>query len=448
MKTPQRPVWSEGTFLSPQHLQAQDRFHEALLAERIAALAPHAWGVATLEVDQAALGAGELRVERFEGVLPDGLAVAFAAADGGAPPPRAVAEHFPAAARSLDVWLAVPREREGVPAYADAAAGGPRARFAVTSAPIQDATAPASSAVVAFARPDPVILLGAESREDHEVLKIAELVRTGSGQLALSDRYVPPLLRIAGAPRLLGGVRDLVTRLLAKQRELAEGRRPDLTAAEVTRLVQAVVVSGAAPRLAHLADQGDAPPLALYLALVELAGQLAAFGPDTDVAGLPKYAHADLRATFEPLLARIVAFVGGLAKERFTRVPLEVRGLFQIARLADEKLLHGARLFLAVKSDIPEAQVAEQLPRLCKIAAAPDVQGLVQAAAPGVPLQAQHRPPPELPPKPGVVYFALAQGDRLWKNVVQDRTLAVYLPPPFDPSRTTAELLAITAAQG
>lgn len=446
MKTPQRPVWSEGTFLSPQHLQAQDRFHEALVAERIAALAPHAWGVAALEIDAAALGAGELRVERFEGVLPDGLAVAFAGSDGGAPPPRPVAEHFPAAARALDVWLAVARERDGVPAYRQGGEG-PRARFAVSTSPVQDATQPGPTAVVAFGRPDPVILLGAEPRDDHEAVKIAELVRTGSGQLAASDRYVAPLLRIAGAPRLLAGVRDLVTRLLAKQRELAEGRRAgEVTAPEVTRLHQLVVLSGAIPRLAHLADAGDAPPLALYLALVELAGQLAAFAPDADVAGLPKYAHADLRATFEPLLARIVAFVGGLARERFTRVPLEVRGLFQVGRLQDERLVRGAQLFLAVKSDIPEAQVAEQLPRLCKIAAAPDVQALVQAAAPGVPLQAQHRPPPELPAKPGVVYFALAQGDRLWKNVVQDRTLAIYLPPPFDPSRTTAELLAITAA--
>ena len=41
--------------------------------------------------------------------------------------------------------------------------------------------------------------------------------------------------------------------------------------------------------------------------------------------------------------------------------------------------------------------------------------------------------------------FALASGEseRLWKNVVADRTPALYLPPPFDAVRAKVELLAI-----
>ena len=135
-----------------------------------------------------------------------------------------------------------------------------------------------------------------------------------------------------------------------------------------------------------------------------------------------------------------------MAIERFTRVPLEVRGALQIARLQDDRVARASQLYLSVKSEIPEAQVAEQLPRLCKIAALNEIQSLVQAAAPGVPLQLMHRPPPEIPVRPGVLCFAIAQGDRLWKNVVTDRNLAFYLPPPFDPSRTKVELLAVPQA--
>lgn len=445
MKAPQRLVWSEGTFLSPQHFQAQDRFHEELLSARLGALAPHPWGVEALELDAAALAAGQLRVQRFDGIFADGLAVSFTESSPEAPPARDVGAAFPPAARSLDVHLAVPLEREGLAAFGEGSGDGARVRFAISSRPVQDATRAAAAAPVSFAHPNTQLLLGGESREDFETLKIAELVRTGSGQLALSPSYVPPLLRIAGAPRLLASLRDLVTRLLAKQRDLSAGRRPggEVTGPELSRALQLLVVSGGYPALAHLADSGDAPPLAAYLALAQFAGQLAAVSEDPDVSGLPKFNHSDLRGTFEPLIARIQAFLGGLALERFLRVPLEVRAGLHVARLQDERLVRGAPLYLAVKSDIPEQQVAEQLPRLCKVAALPDVQALVQAAAPGLPLQAALRPPPELPHKPGVVHFQITQAERLWKAVQADRTLAIYLPPPFDPSRARVELLAL-----
>lgn len=445
MKTPQRLVWSEGTFLAPQHLQAQDRYHEALLAARLDALAPHPWGVAAMELDAAALASGQLRLQRFEGVLPDGLVVAFSEDDGEGPPPRDVAAHFPASARSLDVHLGVPLDRDGVAAYAEPSGDALAARYAISTREVQDATRPGASAPVAFARPNLALLLGSESRADHETVKIAELVRTGTGQLAVSDAFVPPLLRVAGAPRLLAALRELVTRLLAKQRDLA-GARPGaapVSGAELTRMLQLVVVSGAYPALAHVAEAGDVSPLDAYLELARFAGQLAAVSPDADVASLPKFNHADLRSTFEPLLARIQAFLGGMALEQFLRVPLEVRQGLHVARVQDERLLRGVPLFLSVKSEIPENQVAEQLPRLCKAAALTDIQSLVQAAAPGLPLQATPRPPPELPQRAGTVYFLVTPAERLWKNVVADRTLAFYLPPPFDATRAKVELLAL-----
>ena len=49
----------------------------------------------------------------------------------------------------------------------------------------------------------------------------------------------------------------------------------------------------------------------------------------------------------------------------------------------------------------------------------------------------------EIPSRAGEVCFAVSQADRLWKNVLVDRTLAIHLPPPFDPSRTRIELLAV-----
>ncbi|HYD41592.1 MAG TPA: type VI secretion system baseplate subunit TssK [Anaeromyxobacter sp.] len=455
MRSPLRVIWSEGMFLSPQHLQAQDRYYETLLASRLEAVAPFAWGVSELEIDAAALAAGQLRVERFAGVLAGGLCVTFSGNDVEAPPPRSVAEAFPAGARSLEVWLGVAREREGI-----AAAGppgppeAPRPRFHLGSRPVADVMQPGAVVPVDLGRPNAVLLLGAESREDHEAIQIAEIVRTGSGQLALAETFLPPMLRIGATPRLPGQLRELVARMVARQRELADGRRQreaaagEVSGSDVSRTLQLALLSGAIPGLAHLADLPDAPPRELYLALASLAGQLAAFAPDADVTGIPRYAHEEPRSTFDPLFARLHAYLSGLGVERFTRVPLEIRGLQHVARAVDDAILREAHLILAVRSELAETVVAEQLPRLCKIAAQGDLTALVQAAAPGAPLQVLHRPPAEIPLKAGTVYFQIDRNHRLWNGVLTERTVAIHLPPPFDPSRTKLELLAIPKAAG
>ena len=60
-----------------------------------------------------------------------------------------------------------------------------------------------------------------------------------------------------------------------------------------------------------------------------------------------------------------------------------------------------------------------------------------------MPLQVNNRPPPEVSVRAGTVYFSLMVDDPYWKNALRDRAVAIYLPQPFDPSRTKIELLAI-----
>jgi type VI secretion system protein ImpJ len=448
MKAPRRPVWSEGMLLSPQHLQSLDRHHEALLAARVGAVSPDDWGVLSLEIDPSALAAGQLRVVRFAGVLPDGLAVGFDEADGDAPAPRSLAEHFPAAARSVDVHLAVARERDGVPAYAEEGQAQ-RIRFVSAARPVEDATAPGQQLAVSLARPNATILFGDEAREDFETLKIAEVGRNAAGQPALVDAYVPPALKLGASPWLLARTREVLTRLVAKQRELTEGRRQrdaapgELSGQDVSRLLQLFALNGQVPVVAHLAEAADEPPRSAYLLLSMLAGQLSTFAPDSDPATLPKFSHVDLRGTFEPLFARLGELLGALASAQYVAVPLEQRaGGLHLARLQDERVVQAA-LFLVVKSDLPEQQVADAVPRLCKIASTAEIQGLVQAAAPGLQLTWLPRPPPQLPARAGTAYFAVAKTERHWQSIATNRNVAIYLPPPFDPAKTKVELLAV-----
>ena len=48
-------LWTEGLFLQPHHFQQADRYTEALVTGLARRILPYAWGVTTLEIDEAAL---------------------------------------------------------------------------------------------------------------------------------------------------------------------------------------------------------------------------------------------------------------------------------------------------------------------------------------------------------------------------------------------------------
>ena len=104
-------IWVKGTFLSPQHLQIQDRYFEESLRFHAHALSFRPWGFARLRLDQEALAAGVFAVSQASGMLPDGMPFDIPGSDP-APPPRPLADQFGPDQESLDVYLTVPHYRE------------------------------------------------------------------------------------------------------------------------------------------------------------------------------------------------------------------------------------------------------------------------------------------------------------------------------------------------
>jgi type VI secretion system protein ImpJ len=461
MRAPQRVVWSEGMLVSPQHLQQQDLYHERLLDERIAALAPYRWGVVSVDVDGGALGSDQLKITKFVGVLPDGLYLAFEGGDPECPPARPIGAHFAPTQPFCEVYLGVPKEREGVPSVSveqeGAAAAGStiaaRARYRAVSRPVADQTGNSASMSMAFAHRNAVVLFGNESREDYDSIKIAEIVRDGTGALLANETYIPPALRIDTSIFLMGGVRRLLALMVSKQRQLAGDRRQrdgasiEFNAADVTRFLQLSTVNTAIPVLTYAASNGEISPSQLYLLLVQVAGQLATFSPDVDPSKLPIYAHTGLRATFEELFARVTALLRTTVRDAYMTVPMQIVDGFHIGTLDDERLQRAPQFVLAISSDVPEDRLAQRLPGMCKIASRTLIQSVIRtAASPGVPVQVTHRPPQEIPIRAGVTYFMLGIQDDHWRQVLQERTVAIYLPPPFGPEHVKLELLAVPRA--
>ncbi|RKH16361.1 type VI secretion system baseplate subunit TssK [Corallococcus praedator] len=450
MKSPQRVVWSEGMFMSPHHLQQMDIYHEALLDTRLGSLEPYPWGVVSQSFDMESLRAGLVQLSSFTGILPDGLPVSLQSGDPEAPAARPADGAFPPAQRVLDVFIGVPRERSGVESYGGTDKVGGSPRYTPSTRPISDLTSSTSIVPVSFGQRNVRLLFGTEQRDDYEAIKIAELERDKAGNLTLVPSYIPPCLRIDASSSITNELRTLLRLLVSKQRQLSSRRRHrdasalEFTASDVTLFLELNALNGIIPVVQHALDAGNLRPQSLYLLLSQFAGQLCTFAVNADPSTLPAFQFINLRATFEELFRRIGELMHAVALEQCLTVAMEAGAdrLFR-GKLEDERLERCGQFLLTIRSDLPEKVVAEQLPKLSKMASWGDIQGLVQAAAPGVPLEVTYRPPPEVPVRPGVVYFTLALQDGYWKNALRDRTLALYLPQPFDVGTTSVELLAV-----
>lgn len=458
MKPPQRVVWSEGMLVSPQHLQQQDLYHERLLDERIAALSPYRWGVVAVDIDPGALGSDQLRLTRFVGVLPDGLYLGFESKDPECPPARPIGEHFAPTQPFCEVYLAVPKEREGVPSVATEHTAGTtgdstkaaRARFRAAARSVADLTGNAADLQMAFAHRNAVILFGDEARDDYDAIKIAEIVRDGTGALLNNEAYIPPALRVDTSKFLMGGVRRLLGLMVAKQRLLSGDRRQrdgasiEFNAGDVTRFLQLSTINAAIPVLTYTAANGEISPSQLYLTLIQVVGALATFSEEVEPQKLPLFAHTDLRGTFEELLAKATLLLRTTIRETHISVPLDLNQSVYFGRLDEDRLLSATHYVLAVRSELPPEQLLQRLPGLCKIASQSQLRQVLRSAAtPGVPILATQRPPAEIPVRAGVTYFQLNLQNDYWRAIQQEKGVSIYLPPPFDPAHVKLELLAV-----
>jgi type VI secretion system protein ImpJ len=371
--------------------------------------------------------------------------------DAATPPARPLDKHLAPTQTVLDVFLGVLREREGVANLPEREGSSRPTRFSVATRQVLDTASGTNDEPIQFAQPRVTILFGGEPREDYEAIKIAEVVRDTQGAFVVSDSYIPPALRLAASPPLVERLEAILALTVAKQRTLLEGRRQrdgvavEFTGADVTRYLLLSAVSEFIPVLHHVIESADLAPRGVYLLLAQFTGALAPFSPECEAVTLPAFSHTDLRASFEGVLTRLTAQLGQVVKENFISVPLQPRpDGGHLGRLDDERVLRAREFVLSVKSHLPESQTIERLPGLSKIASWADINKIVQGALPGVPVTVTHRPPPEIPVRAGHVYFTLAvSSSELWRNVLQERRLAVWLPSPFLPNETQLQLLCV-----
>lgn len=297
--------WYEGMQLLPQHFQQQALRAEALAAQHAAAAHPWFWGLHQLDIDEAALSGGTLRVQALAAVLPDGLVVNLEAGSAHALTLDLHAALRDATRQTTTVYLAVaPLWRAG---RMDTRPGRFRSETGEAVADLVSGEMP-ESLMVWYPAPK---LVTDDSKADFVCLPLLRLSAQGGG--FVSQPYVPPTPRLVPESILGRKVAALCARarekcvFLAARMRLAQqsGHAEDLP--ELDRQLRSLwarlpeIEAALSSRISH--------PAQMYLLLAGMAGALATLEP---AAGVPAFAplqYDELLAGFDGLIDWLLAML-------------------------------------------------------------------------------------------------------------------------------------------
>jgi type VI secretion system protein ImpJ len=289
---PEAVQWHEGMLLAPQHFQQSAARFELLLQYTALLLGPYCWGVRRLVLDTKLLPAGRFRVLDLEAVMPDGSVVAHRPDEGEelALELSAFAEDMRQAPVAIHLTL---------PARSAAELRGGLSRYrSLEGDPVPDENTGEGELRVPRLRPRLDLMAGAQPPSKFVSLPLAR-IRFVDEAFAPAN-YVPPSISIPVQSPLGVLCSRVVTRLRQKALYLSELMRSPSGGSLVTEHRERIyALVSQLPTLEATLSTGAAHPLALFLGLCSVAGQVAAFGDSRIPPAFAPYNHADPVSSFD-----------------------------------------------------------------------------------------------------------------------------------------------------
>lgn len=433
MRQLQPVVWSKGTFLTPQHLQVQDRFIESALEFKLNSLRFCPWGFRELEINREALATGNFAVSRAVGIFPDGLPFDIPDSDA-APDSKPLAPFFEPEQDSLDVYLAIPQYHEhGRNISASRKSGD--TRYIAEVAVLRDENSGLAEKPVEVARKNLRLLVQGEARLGSTTMQIARVMRSATGSFQLDPSFVPPLLDIAASEYLISVLRRLVGILSAKSSNLAGMRRQknaslaDFSASDIPNFWLLYTINTFFPIMRHLYEVRKGHPEALFSTMSALAGALTTFSSTIQPHDLPSYDHENLTRGFTDLDEKLRELLETVVPSNFVSLPLKlIQPSVYAASISNDKYLRNTKMYLAVSSNMSEVELIDKAPHLIKVCSAAHIETLIRQAMPGLQLMHVPAPPGSVPIKLNYQYFVLNQSGVAWEAITRARNFAAYVP--------------------
>ena len=433
MRQLQPVIWSKGTFLSPQHLQAQERFVEDSARFYLDSLNPRSWGFRDLQLDAKALSEGRLAITRATGIFPDALPLDIPISEPP-PPARILDECFSHGKSSCVFYLTVPEYLQGG-MNVSLDRGRVSTRYLSQLQMFRDENTGSSEKPVQVARKNLQILAEGENLQGSVVLGFARINRSETGSYQADSTYIPPLIDIHAHSTLKRILSNILELLVKRSGQLSATRRQknsslaDFSASDVGNFWLLYTVNNHLPILRHFMESSNVQPEMLFKELSDLAGALTSFSNKIAPKDLPTYNHERLGEVFGELDRFIRIMLDTFIERNFVALPLKLlRDTIFTTSIDKDSYFDGSRFYLAISADIRDADLIDRVPRLLKACSASEVETRIRSALPGLGLQHVATPPRAIPVKLRHQYFAIERGGAMWESVERARNFAVYAP--------------------
>ncbi|HUE91576.1 type VI secretion system baseplate subunit TssK [Pseudomonas sp.] len=279
---PDAICWHEGMHLLPQHFQLQSLRAETLASRQAAAAQPWYWGIDLLEVDEAALSSGKVRITGLDAILPDGLPVGFDAASRS-PLELDVIEAIDASPQAMTtVYLAV------APLYRAGQLVPLSGRFlSAQGEPVPDLASGQFPEPINVWRPD-LHLVCESNKADSICLPLLRIGKQAGGYARIA--YVAPTSRVLPETPLGHKVAAVCARarekcvFLAGRLRQAQQAGNAEDASEIGRLLAALWAR--LPEVEAALGSRVVAPATLHRLLAGMAGSLCTLNP---LAGVPAF---------------------------------------------------------------------------------------------------------------------------------------------------------------
>jgi type VI secretion system ImpJ/VasE family protein len=430
--------WHEGLFLQPHHLQRmQKSVFDALGAERRLAWA-YPYGVIEYRLSRDELEAMRIRFDKLRVIMPSGLEVCFP--DNAELPSLDVKQALQKSASSFMIYLGVPLwQEERANAFESRERADSRAKilYRLQEVECADENTGTNPRPVAFRALNARLMMEGEDVADMEVVPLLRVGRAAGEDVGLprqDPEYVPPCVVLSGSPVLREMVRDLSSQVEASRKELAVQvsrggfSLETLRGLQFEQLWRLRTLNRFSARLPTLVEHaGSMPPLAMYLELRELLGDLAALHPEQDMFDCPAYDHEKLYPVFSQLCGKIRPFLKGAVGPSYISVPFrDVEGIATAVFDARHFSEPNAYL-LGIKTKADPTALARFVTDPDKFKVMP--KSLAMSPIFGVELKEERHPPLTLPAQADLHYFRLVTTDTgprgRWQRIKEEKSAVV-----------------------
>ena len=403
--------WHEGMLLMPHHFQQFAGRLESLIQFVTTLTSPYGWGVLRFDYDRAALVGGKFRVLRVEAITPDG-SLLIAGTEIGIDLELDLKQSAEQArASSFKVHLVVPAQNA-------LSTRGDLARYeSYDGTAVADDTTGEGAIHIPRLRPKVSLWAGENPPPRFQAIALLEIQQQGESYQEAG--FIAPMLSVPSSSSL-GEQCEKVTSLirekiyfLADQLQCGAYKEGDPEIMETRARIQSMAAG--LPMAEALLQSGKSHPFQVYLAMCNLAGNIARITLSLLSPFFPPYRHEDLRTTFQPVLGFIQQSVSEAVVEAWRRYSFRlIDGVFQLGPMAAlDKVIAGKGtldaplLALAARpSSGSSLEAAAQWAENCVIGSVSLIPTLLANRVPGAERRITERLPDLSPPR-GMVLFAI-----------------------------------------